>query len=423
MAVTSYATAGTLPLLMYYFQQFSLIGLVANLVAVPVIGFAALPLGLLSLAVMPLSPTLASFCLQIGGGLVDAVLTAAYWASQFDAVALQTFQPTGLEIAGYYILLASLVAIRVAPKVKWVLAAALTLLVLDAGWWYHHRFAHRDLRLTVLDVGQGSASLVEFPGGQTMMVDGGGYADNRVFDIGRRVIAPYLRRQKILTVDYLVLSHPSSDHMNGLFYVVQHFQPRTLIWNHDRVESTSAKRFIRLINRSSLRVPPFDGLARQMDIGGARLQILNPPSDFQNRRILDRWRGLNNNSIVLQLAFEGATILMPGDIERQAESALIQRRASALASSILLVPHHGSRTSSSHAFLKAVSPEFAIVSCGWRNRFGFPHPQVLARLQEIGSRVLRTDNHGAVQIRIRSGIVQLRCDDHAFVYRIPPPKG
>jgi competence protein ComEC len=411
MAVTLFATAGTLPLLMYYFHQFSLFGLVANLVAVPLIGFVVLPLGLISFGLLPLSETLASLGLQMGGFLLNAVLKAAHWASAFDFVALSSFQPTGLEIGCYYALLASLGAMCVYPRAKWMLAAAVVFLVVDAGWWYHHRIGHSDLRLTVLDVGQGSAALVEFPGGQTMLVDGGGFANNRVFDIGRRVIAPFLRRQKILTVDYLILSHPSSDHMNGLFYVMQQFNPRMLIWNQDRIESASAKRFADLIKTNSLQVPSFDVLDRRMEIGGAIIQILNPPSDFDRRRKQERWRNLNNNSIALRLTFQGRAILLPGDIEAPAELEMLQRRASALKSTILLVPHHGSRTSSSAEFLAAVAPQIAIVSCGWRNRFGFPHPEVLARYRDAGTRVLRTDNNGAVQIRLHAGDLYYRCAD------------
>ena len=409
MAVTFYATMGTLPLLMYYFQQFSLIGLVSNLIAVPLIGFTALPLGLLSLALLPLTVVGASACLQAGGFVLDAVIALGRWAAAFDQVALGTFQPTGIEIAGYYLLLGALIALRSHARAKWVLAAALVVLLADAGWWYHYRFGHRDLRLTVLDVGQGSAALLEFPGGHTMLVDGGGYADNRVFDMGRIVVAPFLRRHKILTVDYVVLSHPSSDHMNGLMYVVQHFRPGLLIWNHDRVASESARRFKQLVAVEALRNPPFEGLSREFHIGGATVRILNPPADFAHRRDRERWRRLNNNSIVLQVGFQGQTILLPGDIERPAERELRRSLSTALKSAVLLVPHHGSRSSSSDAFLKAVKPDYAIFSCGWRNRFGFPHTEVLARYRQIGSRICRTDRDGAVRVRVRpDGQLRLR---------------
>ncbi|MBL0712975.1 MAG: DNA internalization-related competence protein ComEC/Rec2 [Desulfosarcina sp.] len=415
MAVSFYATAGTLPLLMYYFQQFSLIGLIANLIAVPLVGFVALPLGMLSLVLLPLSSTMASFCLQTGGVLLDGILVAARWASVFEFAALRSFQPTGWEIWGYYALLGALIAIRSNRVAKWALVAAVVFLTVDAGWWYHYRFGHDDLRLTVLDVGQGNAVLVEFPGGRTMLVDGGGYADNRIFDMGRRVIGPFLRRQKILTVDYLVLSHPSSDHMNGLFHIVRHFHPRFLFWNHDRVKSASGRAFVGLVHDSPLMVPRFDGLDRRMEIGGATIRILNPPPDYDRRRKQERWRNLNNNSLALQIAFGGNSILIPGDVERQAELEMVRRTRSELRSTILLAPHHGSRTSSSEAFLQVVAPELAIFSCGWRNRFGFPHQEILARYRQAGSRILRTDINGAVYIRMRSDGLQLSCNDRTVI--------
>ncbi len=402
LSVTFYATTGTLPLLMYYFHQFSIIGLVSNLIAVPLIGFTALPLGLFSLVLLPFSVTGASACLQLGGIVLDGVIAVGRWAAAFELAALDTFQPTGIEIGGYYAVAAAVIALRTDPRAKWLLVAALMVLVADAGYWYHYRFGHRDLRLTVLDVGQGSAALLEFPGGATMLVDGGGYADNRVFDMGRSVLAPFLRRHKILSVDYLVLSHPSSDHMNGLVHVVRHFQPGVLIWNHDRVASESARRFRRLIAGTALRNPPFEGLAREFQIGGATVRIINPPADYARRRDREGWRNLNNNSIVLQVSYKGQSILMPGDIERPAERELRRTMSTALRSSVLLVPHHGSRSSSSEAFVGAVSPEYIVISCGWRNRFGFPHPEVLARYRTIGSRIWRTDLDGAFKVRVRA---------------------
>ena len=342
-------------------------------------------------------------------------MAAARWAAAFEVVALHSFQPTIWEVGGYYTLLLALIAVRFYPTAKWLLVASAAFLALDVGWWYQTRFGHRDLRLTFLDVGQGNAALVEFPGGQTMLVDGGGYADNRAFDMGRNVIAPFLRRRKIMSVDYLVLTHPSSDHMNGLMYVLRYFKPRVLIWNQDRVETASGKSFVELVNTRKVQSPRFENLSRRMEIGQAVVRIVNPPRDFKRRRQAEPWRDLNNNSIALQIAFGGFAVLMPGDAERAAEREMLRLRGSDLDSTILLVPHHGSRTSSSPAFVQAVDPAITIVSCGWRNRFGFPHPEVMARYAAIGSRIFRTDINGAVQVRLRPNDLQLDCYDRTTV--------
>ena len=119
------------------------------------------------------------------------------------------------------------------------MVAVLTLLILgaDSCYWLYQRFWHSDLRVTVIDVGDGSAALLEIPGGYTIMIDGGGFSDNSSFDVGSRIIAPLLWKKKIKTVDLLVLSHPNSDHLNGLIYLADHFNVRTL-WTNDEARST-----------------------------------------------------------------------------------------------------------------------------------------------------------------------------------------
>jgi competence protein ComEC len=270
--------------------------------------------------------------------------------------------------------------------------------------------------VTVLDVGQASANLVEFPGGYTALVDGGGFSDNEVFDVGARVVAPLLWRKKIRTVDLVVLTHVNSDHLNGLLYILKHFNVGE-VWSNQEPASTRAYgQWDELLTTTGVCHAPFNQMPRKVIQRGVQLEILSPRADFMQRKPREPWRDLNNNSLVLRVCYGDVSFLFTGDIMHQAEMELVSRIGhSGLKSTILIVPHHGSRSSSSMAFLRAVRPEEAVISAGWQNRFKFPHGVVLRRLKSVGSRIWCTANSGAVEITTTGKSY------HIEVYRTPGP--
>lgn len=400
LGVTFWATAGTLPLIMVYFQEISLIGLVTNCIMVPLVGFFVLPSGLFALFILPIHEALSSWVMQVAAWCLSQGLQLMAHIDAVDGIAVTTFVPTGIEVACYYALL-GLIARR--PTIKafpWCLMVLGGILAADGIFWLHERFWHDDLRVTVLDVGQGSSALVEFPGGETLLIDGGGYTDNRTFDVGQRIIAPFLRYRKIMQVDTVLLSHPSSDHMNGLIYVVSHFRPRVLLWTGDRASTASFAAFEQAVSASGVQVTPLAETDREVTIGGVAVRILHPATHdvgAPHRQLAGETS--NNRSIVVKLAIGDCGILLPGDIEARAEAQLIDRCRRELKCQILVAPHHGSRTSSSMAFLGAVQPQVVVISAGWQNRFGFPHRAVLERYRSVAEGIYRTDRHGAVTLR------------------------
>jgi competence protein ComEC len=231
-----------------------------------------------------------------------------------------------------------------------------------------------------------------------MLIDGGGYTDNRYFDVGARVVAPVLRYRKVMQVDVLVLSHPSSDHMNGLVYVMGHFHPQKLIWTGDRASTESFRRFSHEVARSGVAVPPWHAIERRMIIGGVVVDILHPPMETKAGLPLSG-EALNNRSLVLKLTMDQSAILFTGDIEARTEAALIACCRPQLSSQVLVAPHHGSQTSSTNNFIDAIDPTLVLFSVGWRNRFGFPHAAVMERYRVRGSRLYRTDEHGALHLK------------------------
>ena len=249
-----------------------------------------------------------------------------------------------------------------------------------------------------MDVGQGNAALLELPGGHTALIDGGGFSDNNVFDMGARVIAPFLWRKKIHTIDALILTHPNSDHLNGLLYIAQHFNVKTIWTNGESRTTQGYKRFTKIISQKQIHLPDFKNMPRKQRINGVEFSFMYPPADFLNKKAVQKWRNTNNNSLVLKVSFGDISFLFPGDIMAEAEKELVRLSGADLACTVLLAPHHGSRSSSSRLFLSHAQPDVAVISAGWKNRFKFPHSTVLETYQKSGCRILRTDQNGAITL-------------------------
>jgi competence protein ComEC len=229
-----------------------------------------------------------------------------------------------------------------------------------------------------------------------MLIDGGGFSDNSVFDMGGRVLAPLLWRKKIRTVDTLILTHPNSDHLNGLLYITENFNVRQIWTNGETRDTLGYCSLMDIIAAKNIQFPGFGSLPDRGMIHGVGFNILYPQIDFIEKKARDKWRNSNNNSLVIRISFGAVSFLFPGDIMAAAERELTQMTNSQLDSTVLMAPHHGSRTSSTDVFLDAVNPQICVISCGWKSRYKFPHPEVLQRYDRRGYRTYRTDSHGAV---------------------------
>jgi competence protein ComEC len=213
------------------------------------------------------------------------------------------------------------------------------------------------------------------------------------------VLAPFLWRKKIRTIDTLVLSHPNSDHLNGLIFIARHFNVKT-IWTNNETRSTLGYKHLKnIIAQKQINLPDFKRMPRQQLINGIEFCFLYPPADFLAQKASQKWRKSNNNSLVVKVSFGDISFLFAGDIMAEAEKELVELAGADLGCDVLLVPHHGSRTSSSQAFLSSVEPNVAVFSAGWKNRFRFPHPTVLTAYENIGCRIFRTDQNGAIMIK------------------------
>jgi len=247
----------------------------------------------------------------------------------------------------------------------------------------------KNLKLTFIDVGQGESVLVEFPGRKKMLIDGGGHPEG-TFDMGEQVVSPFLWDKGIKKIDYLVLTHAHPDHLNGLKAVARNFKIGEYWESFSPLESDPYKEFKRLLPSSVSHKRLFRDHSHQER--KVRIEVLHPEKGETHVYTIN-----NNQSLVLRISYNQVSLLLPGDIEIDAEKKILEH-STQIKSQVLKSPHHGSYSSSSKAFLDRVSPEIVVISVGEGNRYGFPDQKILEIYKKMGAKVYRTDLHGAVEV-------------------------
>jgi competence protein ComEC len=211
------------------------------------------------------------------------------------------------------------------------------------------------------------------------------------------VIAPFLWKKKIRRVDTLVLTHPDPDHLKGLNFIASQFSIGQFWDNGFQTEAEHYLQLNKILSEKKITTQSLNEEAPLQIINGVEISVLNPPVwNLTQRKIQNLW-DLNNSSLVLKLRFKNVSVLLVGDIGKEAEGRML-RKGYPLRADILKIPHHGSSSSSSPLFLERVKPTYAILSVGERNIGRLPHPEVMKRYLQLGSRILRTDKHGAITV-------------------------
>jgi competence protein ComEC len=241
-------------------------------------------------------------------------------------------------------------------------------------------------RVVFLDVGHGDATFVRSPDGTTLLVDGGD--SNNVVDSGQRIVAPFLWSNHVKRLDYVALSHADRDHAGGLFYILHHFPVREFWLSAIPTDRPLERELLDLCARRGVAVRRLHA-GEKVDMGGATVEVLHPPSDWPNAEVV------NDLSLVLRVTWKGVRILLPGDVETAAETALSRTDCRA---DILKAPHHGSRTSSSEPLIEAVRPKHCIISTGGTSGREPADEGVLRRYAARGIHIWRTDLLGGIQL-------------------------
>ncbi len=397
-----------LPVILFYFQRISFVTIPANLMTVPILGFWVLPLGLLSSLFIPFSHSIAGFIIDMGSlGLDFMMAIIRFWAGlKYASIWMVT--PNLFEIILFYCLIFFIIYIRKCRWAKIGLAVLLLITLADASYWIYMTRFDSNMKVTFLDVGQGNAALIMFPGKERMLIDGGGFRTG-TFDTGESIVMPFLLRSKILRVDYIVLTHPHPDHMNGLVFIASSFHPKEFWYNGDIVSDSKFEELKGVIESANIKSFVPDDLSKGRNISGVEITLLHPVGKRAEKTFGSDGRSLNNNSIVLKFVYHGKTMLFTGDIEQQAEEIIVREHGDELKSDILLVPHHGSRYSCTLPFLQMVRPQVCVISSRSDNVFGFPHAQTMERLEGIGATVMRIDRVGAVKVTVGKNIFEVEC--------------
>jgi competence protein ComEC len=380
------AQAGVFPLIASMFNRIIFSGLLLNLIGIPLVGLIMAA----GYVFLPLSFAGDAIARPAAAGL--GLLVKAFMASTglLDGLRFLSYRiptPSGFTVAAYYLLLLLLLLPRRFRRIRVGagagFAAIFLILIL-----FPFPSGSKDLTMTVLDVGQGESVLVEFPGRAKMLVDGGGFPASS-FDVGESVVSRFLWDKGIKRVDTLVLTHAHPDHYSGLAAVARNFKIGEF-WEADKPSGDPKFRALELLLAGVPAARPAAGFVRRM--GGVSVEALFPPDADTGGAPAS-----NDRSLVLRLTYGAVSVLLPGDIGSEAERAILESGRDVRAR-VLIAPHHGSASSSSEEFLRAVGPEMVIISAGRGNSYGFPAAEMLARCEQAGARILRTDRNGAVEV-------------------------
>ena len=382
-----------------YFHRANPWTVVANALLVPAAA-VLIPLAWLGVLAVALVPAAGHGIGVLLAGFTHAVLATAGWLARWPAAGLRAPSPPGW----FWLLLGAATAAWIfacsARRWRWVAAASVTvaaLALLMALGPFPARLPP-GLAVTILDVGQGDSMLVSFPQGRTLLVDGGPRSPR--WDSGDEIVAPFLWSLGLRHIDAVLLTHAHNDHLGGLASVLTDFHPGEVWVTRTLPTDAPTQAFLREVAATGARLRRVE-TGDIFRVGADRLSVLLPPPGYHAGAAAS-----NDDSMVVRITGGGGAMLLEGDAEAVGEHWMLDHHLD-LASALLKVGHHGSRTSSTPQFLAAVHAQAAVISVGAGNTYGHPSPAVLQQLAAAGARVFRTDRDGAVQARLADGRLQI----------------
>jgi competence protein ComEC len=394
-----------LPLMIVYFHRLSLASLLLNIV-VSVLLAVLVATALVALLISQVSVTLSAPLFKVADAINWLMVHSVDPFSRFKFATLRVPEysgPAALLYALYYLPLLLLVVVlwhwrplalskeRHCRLHRFVLPVSVLQLLLTAVLVLHPFSSDRAdgrLHIDFLDVGQGDSALVTMPDGTTLLVDGGGKIAEATRSIGETVVSEYLWWRGLAEVDYVLVTHADADHIDGLNDVLKNFAVRRALIAREPAGDPEFSKFSETLKQTNTAAEILQA-GDVIHFGAAEVSVLWPPAGGDG--------STNNDSIVLRVKFGERSILLTGDIEKQAEKALLGSQQD-LRADVVKVPHHGSKTSSTEDFVRATAPQFAVISVGRHSMFGHPHKDVVQRWQANGATVLTTGECGTITV-------------------------
>ncbi|KAA0439233.1 MAG: DNA internalization-related competence protein ComEC/Rec2 [Candidatus Thioglobus sp.] len=369
----------TLPLLVWFFSGISLTSPLANIVAIPVFSFATIPLALIGALLSLIGlPYLAQIVLEIANQTLIYLALILQQLQQLELNRWHYAQTSLIDLALF--ILAIFIAISPRElRLRWLSIPILGLMMFATT----HKITDNSLLLTTFDVGQGLSHIVQTKNHILLFDTGAKYPSG--FNLGDSVINPYLQAKHIRRIDKIIISHGDNDHIGGLDSVLQNFKA-------DEILSSVPGR----INARAKNCQA----GQNWEWDGVLFEILSPEKggSFKN----------NNASCVLKISNGDFSALLTGDIEKETERWLLQNFKEKLKSTILVAPHHGSKTSSTQEFLTAVAPKIVVISSGFKNRFNHPAKTIVERYQANNIKILQTNCSGQIDIMLADEVKILK---------------
>lgn len=394
LAVSTAAWVGIFPLSAYFFSKVSIISIISNIFIIPLTGIAVI-LGFITFFIGLMSISLAGLFANLNYLVLNLITLIAKSFSSLPFAFIYVAQPSVTVIILYYLTVFFIIEIfykkTLSPKIKKkaiLIVLSVTLLIIIVQVFY----PADNLKVNFINVGEGDCILIEAPNKINILIDGGGTPQSD-FDVGNKIVIPYLRRKGINEIDLLILTHPHLDHLEGLLPILKEFKVDMVLDSGLLCDSSEYKEFISLILEKGISYHKAKAGDNFIFSNNLEIFLLNPlyDSDFYEES------DFNNASIVVKLFYKNANFLFTGDIEEAAEKKLLVWQ-NILQSDILKVAHHGSSTSTNLEFLDKVNPNIAVITVG-KNHFGHPSQKIIERLEDKNIQIYQTDEDGTVIIR------------------------
>ncbi len=416
LVITVALQAGMLPLMARDFHRIALSAPIANLAAVPLTGIVV-PLGFLTLVSGLILPAVAKIMATPLAWLTAFLVHTVQWFAHFSRWSYRIPGPPFWLIGVFFatgVLLAAAFRMRhlLRKRIAWGLGSAWIILGLTiAVYPFSEKWVKGKLEVTVLDVGQGDSLFVVSPGGRTLLIDAGGMfsgfpgrEEHHGVDPGEEAVSAYLWSRGYQKLDVVALTHAHQDHIGGMTAILENFRVGRL-WIGREVSSPALARLEELARKRKIPIEhELRGKSFIWDgVSGEFLWPETVPDEIAPS-------AKNNDSLVLRLHYGNRSVLLPGDAEKESESAILaENSAEVLRADVLKIGHHGSKNSTTAELLAEVQPRLGIISAGEDNPYGHPSPQLLERLEKAGVRILRTDRDGAVHVLTDGTRLEISC--------------